>query len=275
MGFVLSKLVWSLLAPANLLVVLVSAGAVLSFGRFWRWGRGLVVAAALLGGGAMALPVGDWLLLPLENRFPGNPPLPARVDGIVLLTGASEPDVAAARAQIAVNAAGERIAAFAMLAALHPEARLVIAGGSGRLRPPALSEARTEGRAAEALGTDRLRLTLEEGSRDTFENARMGREVARPAPGEVWLLVTSAAHMPRAIGAFRRAGWPVVIPWPVDFRTTGAASLRGPADAAEGLARLGQALHEWLGLAAYRVAGRSDALFPAPAPVLEQTAAQF
>ncbi|MBF0333714.1 MAG: YdcF family protein [Alphaproteobacteria bacterium] len=269
----LSKLAWLLLSPGNLLVVMVVAGAALSFCRFWRWGRGLVVASALLGGSAMALPVGDWLLLPLENRFPGNPPLPERIDGIVLLTGASDPEVAAARAQMAFNGAGERIAAFAMLAASHPEARLMIAGGSGDLLPASISEARADGRAAEALGIDHLRLTLEETSRDTFENAVMARELARPLPGESWVLVTSAAHMPRAVGAFRAVGWPV-IPWPVDFRTTGAASLRGPADAPESLARLGQALHEWLGLAAYRVAGRSDALFPAPAPIPEQTAAR-
>ena len=73
--------------------------------------------------------------------------------------------------------------------------------------------------------------------------------------------------MPRAIGAFRQAGFDVE-PWPVDYRTRGRADLSRPFDkVSEGLRRVDVATREWVGLLAYWLAGRSDALFPAPRPV--------
>jgi uncharacterized SAM-binding protein YcdF (DUF218 family) len=72
--------------------------------------------------------------------------------------------------------------------------------------------------------------------------------------------------MPRAIGAFRRAGFDVE-PWPVDYRTRGRADLTRPFDkVSEGLRRVDVASREWVGLLAYWLTGRTDALFPAPAP---------
>src|SRR6266478_6390205 len=52
-----------------------------------------------------------------------------------------------------------------------------------------------------------------------------------------WLLVTSAYHMPRAIGVFRKAGFPVE-PYPVDWRTRGAEDMMRPfAVMSDGLQR--------------------------------------
>ncbi|HET7210116.1 MAG TPA: ElyC/SanA/YdcF family protein, partial [Methyloceanibacter sp.] len=85
-------------------------------------------------------------------------------------------------------------------------------------------------------------------------------------PGKRWLLITSAYHMPRAIGAFRKAGFEVEA-WPVDYRTRGRADLTRPFDkVSEGLRRVDVATREWFGLLAYWLRGRSDALFPAPRP---------
>jgi uncharacterized SAM-binding protein YcdF (DUF218 family) len=85
-----------------------------------------------------------------------------------------------------------------------------------------------------------------------------------PKPGERWLLVTSAWHMPRSIGIFRRVGF-TVEPWPVDYRTADAWDLLRLFDApADGLKRLDTATREWVGLLIYRLTGRTDALFPAP-----------
>jgi hypothetical protein len=73
--------------------------------------------------------------------------------------------------------------------------------------------------------------------------------------------------MPRAMGAFRRAGFKVE-PWPVDYRTRGRADLTRPFDTvSEGLRRVDVAAREWVGLLAYRLSGRSSALFPAPLPL--------
>ena len=107
------------------------------------------------------------------------------------------------------------------------------------------------------------RLRFEDRSRNTFENAVYSFETAKPKPGETWLLVTTAMHMPRSIGCFRKAGWDI-FPYPVDYRTTGDVSFVPDFAFAEGLARINIAFREWLGLAAYWAMGRTDALLPAP-----------
>jgi uncharacterized SAM-binding protein YcdF (DUF218 family) len=84
-------------------------------------------------------------------------------------------------------------------------------------------------------------------------------------PGETWLLVTSAFHMPRAMGLFRKAGF-AVLPWPTDYRTSGREGIGmfrdGPVDA---LQTTTLAMREWIGLLAYFLSGRIDRLLPGPA----------
>ena len=64
------------------------------------------------------------------------------------------------------------------------------------------------------MGVPPERMLFETAARNTHENAVLAHALAKPRPGETWLLVTSASHMPRSVGVFRRAGWDVV-PWPV------------------------------------------------------------
>ena len=86
----------------------------------------------------------------------------------------------------------------------------------------------------------------------------------KPKSGERWLLVTSAHHMPRSVGIFRGAGFAVEA-FPVDYRTRGAIDLLRPfSTLGDGLRRTDTAMREWVGLAIYRLTGRSDSLFPAP-----------
>ena len=71
------------------------------------------------------------------------------------------------------------------------------------------------------------RVTAEEQSRNTVENAVFSKLLAMPQAGERWRLVTSAFHMPRAMGTFRQAGFPVEA-YPVDWRTRGTEDMLRP-----------------------------------------------
>jgi uncharacterized SAM-binding protein YcdF (DUF218 family) len=117
----------------------------------------------------------------------------------------------------------------------------------------------------DSFGIPRQRVLLEDRSRNTYENALFTRELVKPKPGQRWLLVTSAWHMPRAVGCFRRVGFPVEA-YPVDWHTWPRLHWSLSRSFGGGLAGLDTAVHEWLGLLAYRVTGRTSALFPAPAP---------
>lgn len=258
MSFVLGKLFWGFAAPGNLLLLLLLAG--LPWNRRRRAGGRLIMAAVLVLLAIAVLPVGQWMIAPLEARFPA-PALPARVDGIIVLGGAVEQGITQVHGQVALNDAAERLTEAAVLARRYPEARLVVSGGSGRLFPRGDSEGAVMRRFFVEQGIPADRITVEGRSRNTYENALFSEELVRPQPGQVWLLVTSAAHMPRAVGCFRHVGWSVLA-YPVDYRT-GEETLLDFA-LAEHLRLVDLAAKEWVGLIAYRAAGRIDSLFPGP-----------
>lgn len=262
MSFFLGKIAWFVLKPSNLLILGAAFGLLLRLLGSRFWSRLLVGGALALMLAAAVLPFGAWLLAPLENRFPA-PALPERVDGVVVLGGAIEPALSADRNMLALNGNAERLVALADLARRYPEAKLVFTGGSGDIGHPEAREGDWLGPFLDAAGIARSRVTVERDSRNTIENARLSKILAQPQAGQVWLLVTSARHMPRAAGVFRKEGW-AVIPYPVDYRTPRGVGTWTGFDFARGLAGIDAAAYEWIGLVYYRFTSRIDAWFPGP-----------
>ncbi len=264
MFFSVSKILGFFTVPSNAAAMLCALGVLLLATRFRK------AAARILTLGVVLLlvigfsPLGNWLLLPLSERFPawsaaGRPP-----DGIIVLGGAIDAETSQARGSLEMDSSAERIVAMLQLARRYPSARIVFSGGSANLMETPVPEAPIAGDLLEDFGTPRSRIVLESESRTTAENAAFTRKLISPKPGERWLLVTSAFHMPRAIGAFRKVGLDVEA-YPVDWRTRGwndALTLFTTLSA--GLARTDVAIHEWVGLIVYRATGRSSELFPGP-----------
>lgn len=264
--FGLLKVLGFFALPSNLLIALALVGILLIRTRFRLFGQGLVMGAVLLLAVIGIAPVGNALMLPLEERFPKWQAAGGAPHGIVVLGGAISPDVSAARNDVALNEAAERMTAVAKLARDYPKARIVFTGGSGRLFGGA-SEADFVAGLFESFGIGRERVVLENRARNTVENAVLTKALVQPRPAERWLLVTSAHHMPRSVGIFRKAGFPVEA-YPVDFRTRGTADLTGPfGSLAAGLARTDAAMHEWAGLLVYWLTGATGELFPGPQPI--------
>lgn len=261
----LSKAGFLLLRPSNFLILLLVAGLCLLPAGFRRAGLAAIAAAAfgLFVGGFS--PLANWLMLPLEERFPTPQDLPERVEGIVVLGGAIDTLSSATRSFPGVERPAERVMVVPRLAMRFPQARILLSGGTAG-RPPEHGEAAIAKGLLQEFGVDGRRLEIEGRSLDTWQNATQSLAAAKPKPGETWLLVTSAAHMPRAMGAFRQAGWTDIVAYPVDWETSGAENRgRWFSSASMGLTRLDQAVREWIGLMAYRLAGRMSELFPAPA----------
>jgi uncharacterized SAM-binding protein YcdF (DUF218 family) len=263
MAFSLPGILGFFALPSNFLVVLALLGIVLMLTPLARAGRNLAVFGILMIAICGWLPVGNLLMAPLEQRFPKWDGLRGAPDGIVVLGGAISPDVSSAHREAALNESAERMTVVAELARRFPKARIVFTGGEGRLTRGA-TEADYALRMFESFGIARERIELESEARNTVENAMLSKALANPKYGERWLLVTSAHHMPRAMGIFRQAGFPVEA-YPVDFRTRGAGDLVGPfGSIAAGLARTDAAAREWAGLPFYWLAGRTPDLFPGP-----------
>lgn len=262
MTFILSKIFWYIATPGNFFLILALSGAVwLTFTRRRR-GFGLV----LIGIGGLTLvtilPISSWTIAPLENRFP-KPVLPGQIDGIIVLGGSVNPPIAEARGQISVPEASERLFETTSLARRYPMARIIVSGGEAGIIPKGFSEANVMRDVLIGQGIDPARIEVESKSRNTYENAFNTRQLAQPNPEEKWLLITSGWHMPRAVGCFRNIGWSV-LPYPVDYRTTGKTGLLSNFVMVKEFLRLDLAAKEWIGLIVYRLLGRTNQLFPGP-----------
>jgi uncharacterized SAM-binding protein YcdF (DUF218 family) len=263
MFFLVSKVFWFFIQPLNLSLFLLLAGVVALFAGWRR----LAITGCLGGFAILALAtwtsLGAILLNPLEERFQ-RPNLPDKVDGIVVLGGGLEGAINLVRGSYELNRAGDRFVETAILARRFPDAKIVVSGGVGSLLLDGEGDAATAERLLTALGVERERLVLENDSRNTYENAVFTKRLVSPKPGESWLLVTSAFHMPRSMALFRKADFDV-LPWPVDYRTSGQEGVGllrdNPADA---LQNTTMAIREWIGLVAYWLSGKIASPFPGP-----------
>jgi uncharacterized SAM-binding protein YcdF (DUF218 family) len=262
MFFVLSKLVWFVLSPVNLTILLALLAALLAFTRFARAARWLCLVS-LAGLALMAFsPLPRLVMWPLENRFPQQDAAKGPVAGIIVLGGA----IGVARGDVVMTTAAARMTKAVELARLHPQAKIVFTGGAANLISPVTKTEADGARLLFAgLGLAPERLVFEDKSRNTRENATFTKALVDPKPGECWLLVTSAWHMPRSMGVFRKAGFQVEA-FPVDYLTESELSefVRVSGRAPRGLSIADDGLKEWAGLIAYRLAGYTDALFPGP-----------
>jgi len=258
--FLLSKLLWSLIQPDALLLYVLLACCILLYRNHVRLARRLLTAVLVLLLFVAYLPLGEWLYAPLEHRFATNPALPETIDGIITLGGDLDPVLSAYWHQPELSDSAEREIAFVTLARQYPNARLLMTGGNGNLIDNELREADYVPLFLQQLQIDTARVVFERDSRNTFENAANSKPLMQPQPGEHWVLVTSAGHMSRAVGVFCQMHWPVV-PWPVDHITAPGSSNLG-FDLSRHMAVIDYAVHEWLGLFAYYIAGKTPALLP-------------
>lgn len=263
MFFVLAKLFSFVASPSHFAVILLLIGAALLFTRHVRIARWLVLVPLLAGAIILPGPV-QMLAQPLENRF-SVPASLCRIDGIILLGGGEAPKLSADREQPILYARAGRYFAALDLLRRFPEARLIVAAGSGAWDPEGTHETDVAAGLFRQAGVDPARIILEAKSRDTYENFENAKALVSPRPDERWVLLTGALHMPRAVAIARQTGFPV-IPWPTDYQTKQAAILWDD-DFGGSLKLLDGTFHEWVGLVIYRLTGRSAALLPAVTPV--------
>jgi uncharacterized SAM-binding protein YcdF (DUF218 family) len=240
-----------LLVPSHVLAWTSIAAAILLLSGQMSAGRILAAVSAGLFFLIGVFPLGVLLIRPLEARYP-RPPWPQHVDGILILSGGLDPAVLAARKAPAAECSEQRIVSGFALARHYPNARVIFSGGSG-LGPGHRPETEVARYLFAELGLDPARLTLEGRSRNTWENLAFSHAVARPRAGQVWLLATSAVHLPRAMEAADAMHWKMV-PWATDYQTM-PDGLPGFFDVPQNLSLADSGLHEWIGMLAYRLRG--------------------
>jgi uncharacterized SAM-binding protein YcdF (DUF218 family) len=203
-------------------------------------------------------PLPDAALRHLEAQYPVARPDQdwSAYAGVIVLGGALEPAyVWTVPGQSALNDAAERMTEVAPLVRQQPQLKVLFTGGEGELFATGLSEAERARLFFQGQGLPSAKLLLESASRTTYDNAVMSKQLPGVDATKPWLLLTSAYHMPRSMAAFQKAGWTVTA-YPVDFRS----GLKTPwtrYSMDQGVKKWRLALHEMLGLLAYRLAGRA------------------
>jgi uncharacterized SAM-binding protein YcdF (DUF218 family) len=250
--FVISKLLSAITQPMFWLA-LWCALALLILKRWRRVSTAMLWAGLLMLGllGFVAVP--DALLRPLESRYPI--PNAQSVDkhvGMIVLGGAiGRPEVYKAHGQVPLGDAAERMVEPVAIMRNHPKLQLVFTGGEGRLLATGVSEAELAKVFYQHQGVDMSPVTFESGSRTTRENALQVAKLLGDKCKQPWLLVTSAWHLPRSMEEFKAVGCNVTA-YPVDFWTSDKWDWTDYS-LAHSLVRWQTALHEWLGIWAYRL----------------------
>jgi uncharacterized SAM-binding protein YcdF (DUF218 family) len=264
MYFVASKVAWILLQPSSLLIWGTLIGMALLRTPLAKFGGRLVLIAGSFLAVCALTPLCVVLIRPLEDRFPAhsfdeiqNP------KGIIALGGALNASLTRARGPIALGPAGARLTEALALAHYFPKARLVFSGGSADLLGNGIPEGDVAEEFISELGLPMDRVIIERKSRNTFENAQFTFDLVEPQPGDVWILVTSAYHMPRAVGSFERAGFKIAA-YPVDYFTFGDqrdywAYTFAPL---KSLPMIDTAVKEWVALTIYWIFGKTTDFLP-------------
>lgn len=256
---------WALFGPASwMLWALAGCAVILTRGGRAAVSRArtLAVLAIALGLGVYVLPLGYYLIEPLESRFPLIVRSAVRATDIVVLAGGERlaPSYRHGRPEFGEHS--ERVFGAAMLAKRLPEARLWAVGGI-RLWEDSPRDVDWMAAAWRDLGIAPERIGVVTGTMDTCENARgLAR---RLGAGRRVVLVTSAFHMPRSIACFRAAGIDP-LPYPVDYQNgprRGAGHYVN-ASLEDNFQRVDLALHEYVGLLYYRLQGRIADIWPGP-----------
>ena len=179
---------------------------------------------------------------------------------VVALGGGADADAAdATRFEAMDGATFARVVEAGRLAAAEPDVRVVVAGGGP---DGAVPEAELMAAWLRATGVARERIVLERRSRSTAENARAVAASLAGTDAVRIRLVSSALHLPRALGAFRAAGFEPC-PVPVDRLAVPDVPAWALWPQTTALAKFDRWLHEALALALYR---RRGDLAPAPGP---------
>jgi uncharacterized SAM-binding protein YcdF (DUF218 family) len=263
MFFILSKTAAFFLLPSNLLIAAGLVGIALLMTRFRRAGLRLAVSSLVLLALFGFSPLGGMLGHALESRFPPWDASRGAPDGIVVLGGGIAAGLSIDYDEPMLTSDGGRITAIAKLARAYPNARILYANGDASLFPTGQTDGKYFYSLTDSFGISRDRVMVESKSRNTFENALFSKEMLKPKPGERWLLVTSAQHMPRAIGCFRQAGFPVEA-YPAVWKTRPRISFAIPDTIGKGLYEADLATHEWIGLIGYWLTGKTNTLLPSP-----------
>ena len=196
----------------------------------------------------------------MEKEFHSSNFYPEKIDGIVILAGATNPYLTKEHKQLNFNDSIERLTESIFLINKYPNAKVIFAGGTGSISFSELDHATVAKKFFENMGINSDKIIFERKSRNTYENLLFAKEIAKPNLNEKWLLITSAFHLRRSLAIAEKLEWNF-IPYATDFNKPKNFTLDFSFDLFSNIFQLQKASHEWIGIISYYLMGRSSRVF--------------
>ena len=260
MSFYLSKIIWVLLNPFNIFVLFTILTIILYLVSFRKLSITIFFINSLYLILISFLPIGNYLIYKIEKEFHSNFIISEKLDGILILGGATNPLMYKEFNEISLNSSAERLIESVTIIKKFKNSKIIFSGGSGVINRPDLGHSQVARSFYKKIGIDESRIIFEDNSRNTYENILFSKKLANPKKNEKWLLITSASHMRRAMLIGSKINWEF-IPYAVDFRTMKKFRFLPSLNLLSNINSFQHGSHEWMGLISYYLMKRTDKIF--------------
>jgi len=260
MSFYLSKIIWLVLNPFNIYIFFTLLTIILYLFNFKKISITIFLINTLFLFIICFFPIGNYLIHQIEKEYYLHIDIPEKIDGVLILGGATNPLMFKEFKQISVNESSERLIESVYIIKQFKNSKVIFSGGSGIINRPDLGHSQVAKSFYKKMGVQDNRIIYEDNSRNTYENILFSKKIANPKKNENWILITSASHMKRAILIGSKHNWNFV-PYAVDFKTTKKYKLSPNLSLLSNLNSFQQGSHEWLGLISYFLMNRTNRIF--------------
>ena len=260
MSFYLSKIIWLLINPFNIFIFFTLITILIYLLKYRKLSIIIFLTNSFFILMISFLPIGNYLIHQIEKEYHSSTNIPKKIDGIVILGGATNPIMFKEYMQISVNGSAERLIESVHIINKFKNSKVIFSGGSGVVSRPDLGHSQVAKSFFKKMGFKENRIIYEDNSRNTYENIIFSKEIANPKKNENWLLITSASHMKRALLIGSKHNWNL-IPYPVDFKTRKKFKLTPNLSLLSNLNSFQEGSHEWLGLTSYYLMNRTNSIF--------------
>ena len=257
--FYLSKVLWFLFNPINLIILFILIGFLLNLLNYIKISKYIYIFSFILFFITSVLPSGSYLNFLLEKNFHNMQYNFKNIDGILILSGATNPYLTNIHNQINLNSSAERLVESVILMKKFPKAKIVFSGGSGtiNINHSKFTHSYVANKFFVNMGINANRIIYEKKSRNTFENILFSKNIINPKNNEKWILITSAFHLKRSLAIAKKLKWNL-IPYPVDFNKDKKFNLKFSSffNFLSNISEFNKSMHEWIGIFAYKLMGR-------------------
>ena len=261
-SFLMAKIFWFLFNPLNVFLFITSFTFIAFLFRLRIIKFIFLFTWTLLLLFIFIFPTGNYLIHILEKKYNQDTNLSnfEKIDGLLILGGSTDPYLSHIYNQIIFMGSAERLFESTRIIKQFPNAKVIFSGGSNKLINNNYTESDNAKQFFNEMDISQNKIIYENKSRNTFENIFLSKQISNYKKGEVWIVISSAYHLNRAILVAEKLDWKL-LPYATDFQQPKKINFFPNFNLFSNLAAIQLASHEWVGLIAYYLMGRISKIY--------------